>query len=158
MKLHQFTFIALSIVLIVACAGTQEDNAPSDPDGQLITSGNLNDIAGLEWILTKMIIEDKEVPLVKDSETTFKCDQEGGVTGKATLNRYSGNFKLQENGQISWSKALMMTRMAGPPELMEQESNFSQALMKTVKMYHQESKLVMISPDRFIVLEFEPSK
>ena len=158
MKLHLYAFMALSITLIFACAGAQEYDRRTNPDGELITPGNLNAIAGVEWNLINMTIDNKPVALVKDSETTFSCGQDGKVAGKATINRYSGSLKLQEDGEISWSKAFIMTRMAGPPELMEQESIFSQALMKTSRMYHQETKLVMISPDRSTVLEFETSK
>ncbi len=157
MKLHLYVFMALSITLIFACAGAQENDRRTNPDGELITPGNLNAIAGVEWNLINMIIDNEPVALVKDSVTTFSCDQDGKVAGKATINRYSGSLKLQEDGEISWSKAFIMTRMAGPPELMEQESIFSQALMKTSRMYHQEPKLMMIGPDRSTVLEFEPA-
>ncbi len=155
MKPHLYAFMALSITLIFACAGAQEVDRRTNPDGELITPDNLNAIAGVEWNLINMTVGSEPVALGKDSETTFSCDEDGKVAGKATINRYAGSLKLQEDGDITWSKTFIMTRMAGPPELMEQESIFTQALMKTSRMYHQESKLVMISPDRSTVLEFE---
>ena len=158
MKLHLYALMVLSITLILSCSGAQEVDSRTNSDGKLITSDNLNAIAGVEWNLIKMIIDNEPVALVKDSETTFSCDQDGKVAGKATINRYAGSLELQEDGEISWSEAFIMTRMAGPPELMEQESIFSQALTKTSRMYHQDSNLVMISPDRSTVLEFEPAR
>jgi heat shock protein HslJ len=76
-------------------------------------------------------------------------------TGKATINRYSGSLQLEDDGQIIWNNAFIMTRMAGPPELMQQEADFTRALMKTSRMYLKESGLVLTSEDRSTVLEFK---
>jgi heat shock protein HslJ len=73
----------------------------------------------------------------------------------ATINRYFGNLKLTENGEIIWNKAFGMTRMAGPPELMQQEAVYMDTLMKTSRMYLLKAKLVLRNEDRSYVLEFE---
>jgi heat shock protein HslJ len=139
---------ALGILLICACAGTRIDGKP-------VTPQNLNAIAGIEWQLKQMTKNNKTIALVKDSQTTFACDKDGGVAGKATINRYSGNLKLQHDGEIIWSKAFMMTRMAGPPELMQQEADFTQALMQTSRVFLKDLKLVLKSDDESTILEFE---
>jgi heat shock protein HslJ len=92
--------------------------------------------------------------LVENSKPTFSCTSEGQVAGMATINRYFGNLKLTEDGEIIWNKAFGMTRMAGPPELMKQESKYMDALTKTSRMYLNDSKLVLRSKDRSYVLEF----
>ena len=45
--------------------------------------------------------------------------------------------------------------MAGPPELMKQESVFMDALSKTSRMYLNDSKLELRSKNRSTILEFE---
>jgi heat shock protein HslJ len=80
------------------------------------------------------------------------------VNGKATLNRYSGNLELLEDGKIIWSKAFIMTRMAGPPELMQQEADFTQVLMETTRMYLQDKGLLLMSEDRSNLLEFHQAQ
>ena len=65
------------------------------------------------------------------------------------------NLKLQDDGEIIWSKTFIMTRMAGPPELMQQEADFTQALMQTSRIILNDSKLVLMSDDRSNLLEFE---
>jgi len=148
MMKHYFGQIFIcSLFFIFACAGTKID-------GQRITYQNLSDIAGIEWRLKQMTKDNKKFALVKDSQTTFACDENGRVSGKATLNRYSGNLKLQDDGEIIWSKAFIMTRMAGPPELMQQEADFTEALMQTSRMILNDSKLVLKSNDGSTVLEF----
>jgi len=143
--------LGFGILFVCACAGAQID-------GKLITPQNLNDIAGIEWQLKQMIKDNKIIALVKDSQTTFACDENGNVSGKATLNRYSGNLRLKDDGEIIWSKAFIMTRMAGPPELMQQETDFIQALMHTSRIYLKASKLVLKSHNGSTVLEFNPAK
>jgi heat shock protein HslJ len=150
-----YFIIAMIILIFFACAATGRNSVKSNIEGNLITPLNLDDINGVVWNLTKMLKENESIPLVKDSETTFTCNADGSVAGKATLNRYSGNLQLRDSGEMIWSKAFIMTRMAGPPELMKQESDFTQALMQTSRMYLQKSKLVMISQDRSTILEFE---
>lgn len=141
-----------------ACAGIQSNGTGAMPGETLVTPGLFNKITGIEWQLTKMTLDNQSIDLVENSKTTLTCDDDGRVSGIATLNRYSGNLKLQPDGEIVWSKALIMTRMAGPPALMQQEAKFTQALMKATRMYLNASKLDLRSPDRATVLEFEPAK
>ena len=147
-----------SQLFIFACAGTQNNSAGTKTSGNLITPQNLNDITGIEWNLTQLTKDNVSIALVKDSKTTFACDKDGRVTGKATLNQYSGNLKLQDDGEIIWSKAFIMTRMAGPPELMQQETDFTRALMQTSRILLKESKLVLMSDDQSNLLEFEQTQ
>jgi heat shock protein HslJ len=48
-----------------------------------------------------------------------------------------------------------MTRMAGPPELMDQEAKFMQTLPLTSRLYLKKEILVVVSSDQSTVLEFE---
>jgi heat shock protein HslJ len=155
MKQYLNLIFIIGSSFIFACTGTQSIDSGPKNDEKQITALNIKDITGIEWILTQMTKNNKPVALVKDSQTTFACNENGRVTGKATLNQYSGNLKLQDDGEIIWSKAFIMTRMAGPPELMQQETDFTQTLMKTTRMYLKESKLVLMSNDKSSLLEFE---
>jgi heat shock protein HslJ len=150
--------VVFGLLLILACSGTYYTNGGDEHDGRLITPQNLNDVSGVEWVLAQMTTDNETVALVKDSQTTFSCDENGNVAGKATINRYSGNLKLHNDGDIIWSKAFIMTRMAGPPELMQQEADFTRALMQTSRMTLKDSKLVLQSDDGSTILEFESAK
>jgi heat shock protein HslJ len=151
-------FIATIFIcsLLIACAAIQSNSAGAGKDVKLSTPRNLSDIAGIEWNLVQMTINHEAIALVQDSKSTLACNQDGKVSGKATINRYSGNLKLEDDGEIIWSKAFIMTRMAGPPELMEQEQNFTRALMQTTRMYLKNSHLVLKNQDSSTILEFEP--
>ena len=126
--------------------------------GILVTPNLIDKITGIEWQLIKMTMDNKSIDLVENSKTTFACGDNGRVSGVATLNRYSGNLELLPDGEIVWNKAFIMTRMAGPPEVMQQEANFTQALMKTSRMYLYDSRLALRSQDSSTVLEFEQAE
>ncbi|CAB1079605.1 hypothetical protein D1AOALGA4SA_7313 [Olavius algarvensis Delta 1 endosymbiont] len=157
--MRQSIYLTLIIIPLVvfACAANKGGDGTTI-DGRLVTPQNLRAIAGLEWNLTRMTKDRTAIALVNDSQTTFACDPDGRVTGKATLNRYSGHLTLQADGKIVWSKAFIMTHMAGPPELMRQETDFSQTLVKTSRMHLKDSILVLTSEDRSYRLEFERIK
>ena len=157
MKQYLNQIFIFVLLFIFTCAGTQSNDSGSQSDGKLITPLNLKDITGIEWNLMQMTKDHESIELVADSQTTFACDENGSVFGKATLNQYSGNLELQEDGEIIWSKAFIMTRMAGPPELMQQETEFTQALMQTSRIILNDAKLVLKSHDGSTVLEFHPA-
>lgn len=140
--------------LLFACTGVHPQKAGREADGVLITPQQFKNIVGLEWHLIKMTLNSDPIPLVENSKVTFSCSSEGEVAGLATINRYFGNLKVNEDGGIIWNKAFGMTRMAGPPELMKQESAYMDALTKTSRMYLNDSKLELRNKDRSYVLEF----
>ena len=154
MKLYATVMTVFGLLSVLACAGTQSGGTGTKTDAMQITPQRIDDISGIEWHLTKMKMADKSISLIENSKTTFSCDEDGKVAGVATINRYFGNFNLKENGDIVWNQAFGMTRMAGPPELMEQEAAFMHALPQTARMYLKASKLILISKDKSTTLEF----
>ena len=158
MRHYSIASILIGTLLILACGANQSNKPATQSEDTLVTPKLFNQVTGREWRLTEMTLDKKVINLVADSQTTFACDAGGRVSGIATLNRYSGNLKLQPDGEIIWSKAFIMTRMAGPPELMQQEADFTQALMKTSRMIVNGPKLTLRSQDGSTVLAFEPTK
>jgi heat shock protein HslJ len=155
MKLYATVMTVFGLLSVLACAGTQSGGTGTKTDAMQITPQRLKDITGIEWRLKKMITDNKSIPLIENSKNTFSCDEDGKVAGVATINRYFGNFNLKENGEIVWNKAFGMTRMAGPPELMEQEAAFMQALPQTSRMYLKGPQLILASEDKSTLLEFQ---
>jgi heat shock protein HslJ len=148
----------MGIPMLLACAGSQTGKGTEKIDEIQITSRQIREIADVEWHLQIMKTDNQTIEFIPDTKNTFSCDENGKVAGIATLNRYFGSFSFSEDGDIIWNKAFGMTRMAGPPNLMEQEAKFMQALPRTSRIYIKKQKLVMISTDRSTVLEFEKIK
>ena len=154
MKQFATLMIVLGISTLLACAGTQSGGTGTKTNDMQITPQRIQDIAGVEWHLKKIITDNKLIPLIGDTKNTFSCDVNGKVAGVASINRYFGNFTFKEDGEITWSKAFGMTRMAGPPALMEQEAKFMQALPQTSRIYLKTSQLILASKDKSTWLEF----
>ena len=140
--------------MLIACVGPQSGETEMKSDAVLITPGHLKRIIGIEWYLKRMMIDSEALSLIKDTKITFSCDENGKVAGIASINRYFGSFDLKGDGEIVWSKAFGMTRMAGPPALMDQEAKFMQALPRTSRFYFKNDTLVIIDTDQAVVLEF----
>jgi heat shock protein HslJ len=158
MKRFLILTMFLGISMLLACAGTKSGDSGTRTGEMQITSQRIKDIAGIEWQLQNMKTDKHTVALIKDTKNTFSCDENGKVAGVATINRYFGSFRFKEDGSINWDKAFGMTRMAGPPELMEQETKFMQALPRTSRIYIKKEKLVLISTDQSTLLEFKKIK
>ena len=158
MKKFTMLFMVIGIPTLLACVGHQTGGTGTNAEDRQITSRHIKDIAGIEWHLQRMKTDNHTASLIKNTKNTFKCDENGKVAGMATINRYFGSFSLGEDGKLIWSKAFGMTRMAGPPELMEQEAEFMKALPLTSRIYFKKGKLVLTSTNRSTVLEFDKIK
>jgi len=141
--------------LLFACAGMQAGGSGNQKDGVRITANSLDQISGIPWRLVKMTADGKSTKLIADSQVTLTVNDDKRVSGSASINRYSGSLKLDAENKAVWNKAFIMTRMAGPPELMQQERQYLQALMKTSQIYLKGSRLMLMNPNRTTLLEFE---
>jgi heat shock protein HslJ len=111
---------------------------------------------GVEWKLTKLVRDGKEVPLVAKSKITAAFHAAGRVAGMASVNRYFGSYKASGDGRIEWpAPAFGATRMAGPPELMKQEGLFLDALGKVSKARMEGSRFLLANEDGSVELTFE---
>lgn len=155
MKQFATLMIVIGISTLLACTGTQSGGTGTKTNAMQIIPRRIKNITGVEWHLKKMIRDSKPIPLILDTKNTFSCDEDGKVAGVASINRYFGNFTLKEEGEVIWSKAFGMTRMAGPPDLMEQEAKFMQALPQTSRIYLKGSQLILASEDKSTWLEFQ---
>ncbi len=87
----------------------------------------------------KWLIEDIEGRgVINNAQTTIQIAEDGSVTGNTGVNQFIAKAKFgSENMEIE--EGPVATRAAGPPALMDQESNFLTALQKT-KRYRIDEK------------------
>jgi heat shock protein HslJ len=148
-------FLIAFALILQSCAGDQADVEKSDAKGIRMTPKNIAEIENIEWALNKMVQDEQDVALVKDSNITFSYRGESKVAGQATINRYFGNFEMNDKGDINWEKTKFgMTMMAGPPELMDQEKAYMETLPKTDSMYRLGSVLFLENTDGSNLLQF----
>ena len=110
---------------------------------------------GAEWRLTDWIVSGAPRQLVTDSHVTIAFDPSGKLSGNASINSFSGNFRFDADGRLLWPRAgFTLTRMAGPPDLMAQERAFLDSLRRTVHYHADGQQLVLESANKSVVLTF----
>jgi len=110
---------------------------------------------GSEWRLIKWVANGTEKSIAAESTITIAFDPSGKIAGNATVNRFSGTFRFDIDGNLEWrGPGFALTQMAGPQPLMKQERAFLASLRQT-KMYRVEGQqLVLESRTGATVLTF----
>ncbi len=126
--------VVLCLGCMVGCCSDQPKQEVPEQSGATITSENFNRIVGMQWILKKMTIDGVEYQLARE-KPFMKFGANGKLNGHASVNRFFGSMEVDADGKLKWSKAFGSTRMAGPENMMKQESAF----LKTLPMTEQAS-------------------
>ncbi|WGL15647.1 META domain-containing protein [Microbulbifer bruguierae] len=116
--------------LIIAVAGCM--NMDSKDTGPTQTPGSISSVCGDKWQLRLLRIDGQAVPVEQLKEFTFLCNSDGEAMGKSGINTYRGTLQITANGQLLWNAdSFASTKMAGPPQLMDQENRYLRALAGT---------------------------
>jgi heat shock protein HslJ len=118
--------LLLPAAWLVACAtGTSE--VPI-----VVTSENVAKLQNRQWELRSMTVDSRDIVMDLEANITLAFGPDGKVTGYAAVNRFNGTYSFGPDGRLSWpGPGFITTRKAGPPELMEKERAYLQALPKT---------------------------
>ncbi len=82
-------------------------------------------LVGKVWKLVKWQQKDQLVTIEPGGRgVTLQFTPDGKISGSASINRFSGSYKLEGETGISWGEGMAVTKMAGPEPLMKQESAF----------------------------------
>jgi len=147
-------FVLLScLVFIFSCTSISENKADNEPI--LITSESLSQVIGPSWHLSR-ISEQKKVKYQEEkSQVTLTFKDKCMVGGKAAINNYFGSCKLDKDGLLEWQQPdFGMTMMAGPPELMEQETYYLKTLAKISRIFLTTQGLRLENNDGSLKMEF----
>ena len=111
---------------------------------------------GNEWRLVKWVASGTEKAMVADSAVTIAFDPSGKIAGTASVNRFSGTYRVDIDGRMEWPRAgFGLTKIAGPQPLMAQERSFLESLRRTTQYRVEGSQLVLESQSGATVLTFE---
>ncbi|QDV27339.1 META domain-containing protein [Aureliella helgolandensis] len=94
-------------------------------------------------LVGKWLAEDIDSAGVIDlAQSTLEFSADGAVSGSSAVNRFQGQAKVDHNSCTFGP--LAMTRRAGPPALMDQESKFMAALQRVVQYRIAETGLLFL--------------
>jgi heat shock protein HslJ len=149
-KLATVAIIGLSLLSGCETLGVGKDNQPV-----MITDANMNRLRDREWVLKTLQLEGRQIVMDLEANMTIKFDAEGKVTGFGSVNQFSGGYAFSPNAQLTWARpGFVTTRRSGPPELMEKERFYLEALAKTSRAILKGHALQLQSDDGSTALPF----
>lgn len=95
--------------------------------------------------------------LVEGTSITLEIAKDGGVSGSAGVNNYTGNVKIGKGGNVKF-EGFGRTKKAGPRLQMRQESNFLRQLRTMTKADAKGERLVLTNADGTTALHFQQQK
>ena len=122
--------IALGLALLAGCS-----------------TANTQALIGHEWRCTRI----GSRTLTEDRTPTLLMTDEGEASGFAGVNRWFGTYSV--DGSTLKFGMMGMTRMAGPPDRMQLEQTYADALA-AVTRWSVSSGRLQLSEDNALVLEF----
>ena len=127
MKLIRWIALLLAAALLPVCTATAPKEAPT-----IITSENVAKLYNRQWDLKSISMDGGQPVMDMQATMTVAFGADGKATGYGSVNRFTGAYSLTPNGQLTWpGPGFATTRKAGPPELMEKERAYLEALRKT---------------------------
>ena len=152
------TAALLSLSLFGACAMQTSPDAQArlvKDEPVAITRARQNEFTERQWVLTR-IVEGEDVLLAPEKpNVTITFFPDGKVAGGAPINRYFGTYQLDDDGRVHWpGPGFGSTRMAGPPELMDQEQLYFRSLRKATRILKTAEGIHLADDDGSLVLVF----
>lgn len=130
----------LVLLSVLAAAVTQA--CASNPTGAP-TAGELVDV---DWACVK--IEGRAVP--EAAEVTVRFEADGRAAGSTGVNRWFGTWTTLGDADLDIS-TLGTTRRAGPPELMQVEQDFLEALQRVERARLDEGRLQLMKDGKTLL-------
>ena len=141
---------ALCLTLFAGCGTMGKDNKP-----EVVGKENLDRVIGRQWELKTLTLDGQRVIMDLDANMTITFGADGRATGFGSVNQYSNRYTFTEQGQLKWtSPNFVTTRRAGPPELMQKERIYLEALGKVSRGIVRGHDLQLQSDDGATVLPF----
>lgn len=122
------------------------------------TSSATNPLGGQEWRLKELNgepIKQRDGAGAEPPDLKFDLEKKT-VSGSTGINRLAGGYKLDAN-KLKFGN-LAMTKMAGPEELMKQETEFVNALESVDSWKRTDDRLELMSGDKVVAVFAQPSQ
>lgn len=155
-KLTAIVLILLAAAL-TGCQSAPQAAGPEATPGALVTPAGYGDITGTRWVLRSMTANGQTTQPT-DPGIWLQFDDNYQVSGQATINRYFGAFRINDQGQIQWPAPLGYTRMAGNFNLLRQEIAYFKALPQTDRIRLDDSRLILANEPGTVELVYAPAE
>lgn len=140
--------LALILTGVVAIfTGCASSGTTASPDaGVAVDPARVSPEFAGSWALEAMELTEQDWSVPAGARVTLRLDGSGALSGRSGVNRYFGFAQITGNGAFRLTQPLGSTRMAGPPELMQLEQRFLNALTSADKAGLESGRLVLSGP------------
>ncbi len=157
MKKMRVAIVVSLMFAVMALAGCTTPAQPSEDTAKPAEAAV--DLAGTSWKCLSFSVADApaEDPLATNPITAeFSAD--GKLTGSAGVNTYSTTYET-DGDNITIGEQIISTKMAGPQEAMDLESDYLLTLPKAVKFtVNDNGQLALMDSAGNTIARYEPSK
>jgi heat shock protein HslJ len=134
------------LALLAGCVGDKPT---------IIGEGEMGKLYQHEWELQSVVLDGSHDVMHVDAKMALHFAPGGQVAGFGAVNRIAGTYTLTPDGKLTWaSLGVVGERRRGPPELLEKERNFLEALRKTNMLIIGRHALLLQRDDGSTVLRF----
>ncbi len=130
--------LGVATLALAACSGPKPNRADRP---------ELSSIAGRSW--TAIQLNGKDIP-TEPAKITIEFMEDSRIGGFAGVNRYFGGYSSPRPGSVSFS-GVGSTKMAGPPDAMQRETEFFNALSAADGYRVRGAILDLLAGDRVLV-------
>lgn len=109
-----------------------------------------------ELRLVRFLINGKEIVIPPTIVITLTFQKKGQISGRSAVNNYAGVFTAMPNGKIA-VQLTRATQMAGPPEAMELETEYFDALSHVKQIILKSDRIILENETTSMEFAFNPA-
>jgi putative lipoprotein len=127
------SLLTLAFIVTVGTGCGQGPGEPSETPvattAQSLEPDPIGSLFAHEWQLQEFGVIGDEDPVLPDATVTLRFEPNGGLRGSSGCNRFFADYELGPDGTPSLGP-FASTRMACPPEVMDQDQSFLEAMSR----------------------------
>lgn len=113
-------------------------------------------VYGVDWRLTRLIRDNKEVALPAKYRANLRLETDGRVSGYGAASAFTGRYRLRSPGKIEWAEnGFLITHDARQPDPTQIDYLYVDSLERATRAGLSKTGLVLRSEDGSISLSFE---
>jgi uncharacterized protein YecT (DUF1311 family) len=134
----------------------EEQPPPARPQTPAATRPQSDPVYGVDWRLTRVIRDNKEMALPPKYKASLRLETDGRVSGYGAASAFTGRYRLRSPGRIEWAEnGFLITHDAQQPDPNQIDYLYIDSLERITRAGLSKTGLVLRNEDGSISLSFE---
>lgn len=141
---------------LAGMSSVESVETPAVPEASPTSRAQPDPVYGVDWRLTRLIRDNKEVALPPKYRANLRLETDGRVSGYGAASAFTGRFRLRSAGKIEWAEnGFLITHDARQPDPTQIDYLYVDSLERATRAGLSKTGLVLRSEDGSISLSFE---